>query len=211
MLHIKTLLYIKTLETEIKFNTLLNTLPILIVQTNVIVILNMYALKVYNVHRDSVYFVHCTMYTVLSYQLKLKAARLKKGTAQWYRLANSVRIFINLNWYDYTLYTLYIIAQFIYLVRVRINKCGPSTLYSVTYCTMYIVHRTLYTVQCTLYIVRVHCTEEVLLKRDHIWSHIMFGNFCPKNANFSMLQVLFRDATFCKLTPGISVPALYGN
>ena len=26
-----------------------------------------------------------------------------------------------------------------------------------------------------------------------------------------MLQVLFRDATFCKLTPGTSVPALYGN
>ena len=61
LLHIKTLLYIKT---EIKFNTLLNTLPILIVQTNVIVILNMYALKVYNVHieLDSVYCVHCTLY-----------------------------------------------------------------------------------------------------------------------------------------------------
>ena len=59
LLHIKSLLYIKT---EIKFNTLLNTLPILIVQTNVIVILNMYALKVYNVHIDSVYCVHCTLY-----------------------------------------------------------------------------------------------------------------------------------------------------
>ena len=57
--YIKTLLYIKT---EIKFNTLLNTLPILIVQTNVIVILNMYALKVYNVHMDSAYCVHCTLY-----------------------------------------------------------------------------------------------------------------------------------------------------
>ena len=47
---------------EIKFNTLLNTLPILIVQTNVIVILNMYALKVYNVHIDSVHCVHCRLY-----------------------------------------------------------------------------------------------------------------------------------------------------
>ena len=27
---------------------------------------------------------------------------LKKGTAQWPRLANSARIFINLSWYDYT-------------------------------------------------------------------------------------------------------------
>ena len=62
--YIKTLLYIKT---EIKFNTLLNTLPILIVQANVIVILNMYALKVYNVHIEctytvcTVYIVHCTV------------------------------------------------------------------------------------------------------------------------------------------------------
>ena len=32
----------------------------------------------------------------------------------------------------------------------------------------------------------------------------MFGHFCPKNANFSMFEVLFRDATFCKLTPGTS-------
>ena len=39
---------------------------------------------------------------ILSYQLKLTAARLKKVTAQWYRLANSARIFINLSWYDHT-------------------------------------------------------------------------------------------------------------
>ena len=31
---------------------------------NVIVILNMYALKVYNVHIDSVYCAHCTIYIV---------------------------------------------------------------------------------------------------------------------------------------------------
>ena len=35
-------------------------------------------------------------------QLKLTAARLKKDTAQWFRLANSARIFIKLSWYDYT-------------------------------------------------------------------------------------------------------------
>ena len=33
---------------------------------------------------------------LLLYKLKLTAARLKKGTAQWFRLANSARIFINL-------------------------------------------------------------------------------------------------------------------
>ena len=68
-------------------------------------------------------------------------------------------------------YTLYIIAQFIYLVRVRINKCGPSTLYSVTstvQCTLYTVHCIPYSVHCTLYVYSVLCTEEVLLKRDHI-------------------------------------------
>ena len=41
-------------------------------------------------------------YIVLSYQLKLTAARLKKGTTQWFRFANSARIFINLSWYDIT-------------------------------------------------------------------------------------------------------------
>ena len=34
-----------------------------------------------------------TMCTVYSYQLKLTAARLKNGTAQGLRLANSARIF----------------------------------------------------------------------------------------------------------------------
>ena len=37
---------------------------------------------------------------LLLYKLKLTAARLKKGTAQWFRLANSARIFINLSWYE---------------------------------------------------------------------------------------------------------------
>ena len=41
---------------------------------------------------------------ILSYQLKLTSARLKKGTTQWFRLANSARIYINLSWYDYTIY-----------------------------------------------------------------------------------------------------------
>ena len=38
--------------------------------------------------------------SVLSYQLKLMAARLKKGTAQRFRVSNLARIFINLSWYD---------------------------------------------------------------------------------------------------------------
>ena len=37
---------------------------------------------------------------LLQYQHKLEAARLKKGTAQWFRVANLARIFINLSWYD---------------------------------------------------------------------------------------------------------------
>ena len=37
------------------------------------------------------------------YRIKLTAARLKKGTAHWFILANSARIFINLSWCDYIL------------------------------------------------------------------------------------------------------------
>ena len=37
----------------------------------------------------------------MSYQLKLTAARLKKGTAQLFRLAYSARILFNSSWYDY--------------------------------------------------------------------------------------------------------------
>ena len=37
----------------------------------------------------------------MSYQLKLTAVRLKKGTAQLFRLAYSARIFFNSSWYDY--------------------------------------------------------------------------------------------------------------
>ena len=40
-------------------------------------------------------------YTLNPNQHKLTAARLKKNTAQGFRLANSARIFINLCWYDY--------------------------------------------------------------------------------------------------------------
>ena len=46
------------------------------------------------------------MYTIVP--TKLTAARLKKGTAQSCRLANSARTFFNLSWYDYTLYKYYI-------------------------------------------------------------------------------------------------------
>ena len=36
------------------------------------------------------------------YQHKSAPAQLEKGTAQWFRLANSARIFINLCWYYIT-------------------------------------------------------------------------------------------------------------
>ena len=40
------------------------------------------------------------------HQQKFTAARLKNDTAQWLRVANSARIFINLSWYDITMYIL---------------------------------------------------------------------------------------------------------
>ena len=43
-----------------------------------------------------------TVPNVISHQLKLTAARLRKGTTQLVRLDNSARIFINLSWYDST-------------------------------------------------------------------------------------------------------------
>ena len=36
---------------------------------------------------------------------QVDGARLKKSTAQWFRLANSARIFIYLSWYDYKNWT----------------------------------------------------------------------------------------------------------
>ena len=45
------------------------------------------------------------------YQLKLTAVRLKKGTAQWFISANLARIFINLSWYDSTMYQLKLIKM----------------------------------------------------------------------------------------------------
>ena len=33
---------------------------------------------------------------------KLTVVRLKKSTAQWFRVDNLARIFITLSWYDYT-------------------------------------------------------------------------------------------------------------
>ena len=46
------------------------------------------------------------MYTIVP--TKLMAARLKKGTAQSCRLANSARTFFNFSCYDYLLYNYYI-------------------------------------------------------------------------------------------------------
>ena len=43
---------------------------------------------------------------IVLYQHKLVTARLKKGTVQWFRLANSARIFVNLCWY-YVIVTSY--------------------------------------------------------------------------------------------------------
>ena len=68
-----------------------------------------FASKIYNA--ISTYYFLCKLITnlqnsihfitgLLLYKLKLTAAWLKKGTAQWFRLANSARIFINLSWYE---------------------------------------------------------------------------------------------------------------
>ena len=68
-----------------------------------------FASKIYNA--ISMYYFLCKLITdlqdsihfltgLLLYKLKLTAVRLKKGTAQWFRLANSARIFINLSWYE---------------------------------------------------------------------------------------------------------------
>ena len=39
-------------------------------------------------------------FLIYKHQHKLTTARLKKGTAQSFRPANSARIFVNLSWYD---------------------------------------------------------------------------------------------------------------
>ena len=68
-----------------------------------------FASKIYNA--ISMYYFLCKLITdlqnsihfitgLLLYKLKLTAVRLKKGTAQWFRLANSARTFINLSWYE---------------------------------------------------------------------------------------------------------------
>ena len=55
-------------------------------------------IQIFFVHND---FVHNVGEPKKIYVLhKLTAARLKKGTAQSFRLANSARIFIDLCWYD---------------------------------------------------------------------------------------------------------------
>ena len=66
----------------------------------------------------------------MSYQLKLTAARLKKGTAQLFRLAYSARIFFNSSWYDlYILNYLYYAHGYmcvfrVYIVHANINTCA---------------------------------------------------------------------------------------
>ena len=68
-----------------------------------------FASKIYNA--ISMYYFLCKLISdlqnlihfitgLLLYKLKLTAARLKKGTAQWFWLANSASIFINLSWYE---------------------------------------------------------------------------------------------------------------
>ena len=79
---------------------------------NMLIILFQYkqfASKIYNA--ISMYYFLCKLITDLQnsihfmtgqllYKLKLMAAWLKKGTAQWFRLANSASIRINLSWYE---------------------------------------------------------------------------------------------------------------
>ena len=92
-----------------------------------------FASKIYNV--ISMYYFLCKRITdlqdsihfitgLLLYKLKLTAARLKKGTAQWFRLANSSHIFINLSWYERKSY-----AQKFGSVRVRQKIPGSVVSY----------------------------------------------------------------------------------
>ena len=62
-----------------------------------------YAFYVWHTHSLSYNYKNYNKYRVLSHQLKLTAARLKKGTTLLFQLANSTRIFINLCWYYYIL------------------------------------------------------------------------------------------------------------
>ena len=54
------------------------------------------------------------MEVYLQRQHKLTTARLKKGTAQWFKLTNSARIFINLCWF-YSTYNGEFIKKYIEL------------------------------------------------------------------------------------------------
>ena len=84
-----------------------------------------FALKIYNA--ICMYYFLCKHITdlqnsihfitgLLLYKLKLTGARLKKGTAQWFRLANSARIFINLSWYELKSYA----QKFIFIQNFKI-------------------------------------------------------------------------------------------
>ena len=72
-----------------------------------------FASKIYNA--ISMYYFLCKLITdlhnsiqfitgLLLYKLKLTAARLKKGTAQWFWLPNSASTFINLSSYEHKSY-----------------------------------------------------------------------------------------------------------
>ena len=52
------------------------------------------------------------IFNVLSYQVKLTTERLKKGTAQWFRFANSAHIFFNLS--GTTIYLMLTFLMYIY-------------------------------------------------------------------------------------------------
>ena len=56
---------------------------------------------------DVIQWAHFSMWMYYRTNSSWRRPRLKKGTAQWFRLTNSARISINLIWYDSNIYIIY--------------------------------------------------------------------------------------------------------
>ena len=68
----------------------------------------------------------------------MTAARLKMDTVQWFRLGNSVRIFINLSWYDYTLYTICIVHTYLDLISLPLSYLNFLTFHFLCRCGLWV-------------------------------------------------------------------------
>ena len=120
----------------------------------------------------------------MSYQVKLTAARLKKSTAQWFRLANLARIFVNFSWYDYTIWcnilrqnlwslcpklvvksTLFVHFWVLFATILTFGQNDSFPLYSKSKCHIIIWHN----------ILRLQLWLKILVISDHwIWSETQF-------------------------------------